>query len=320
MQKFRYLIEKIEKASFVSDPFKHIYIENFFDEKDFYELTSDTQITLDVAETDEKLFENLFENSYEIISFPGCITSVEDYLNWRRGGKAKVNHNACSSSGMVLRLRPRSNLIKELEEFLLSTTFNRAIAEKFSLEFELCDVDCGIQKYLDGYEISPHPDIRRKAATYMVNLNPHIESSTIDYHTQYLRFKDEWAHIGEFWKATPTADRDWVPWDWCTSVKKQRANNSIVLFSPSDDTLHAVRASYDHLKTQRTQLYGNLWYKSSGTTTYTPTWEQMNEGDFEDLTHQLGSARKAIKKGRTVLGRIKRKLIPPKNVRERDYR
>lgn len=32
-------------------------------------------------------------------------------------------------------------------------------------------------------------------------------------------------------------------------------------FSPSDDTLHAVKARYDHLVAQRTQMYGNLWYE-----------------------------------------------------------
>ena len=319
MNRFNYLTEKIQQATFSDDPFKHIYIENFFDEQDFSELISDSQIKFDVVDTDEKLFEVLFEKGYEIIPFPGCVTSMKDYLTWKRGGKLIADHSACSSSGMVLRMRPQSNLMNQLEDFLLSNAFNRVIADKFSLEFEVCEVDCGIQKYLDGYEISPHPDTRRKAATYMVNLNPHIESSAIDYHTEYLRFNDEWSHINEFWKSTPTADRDWVPWDWCTSIKKQIVNNSIVLFSPSNDTLHAVKADYDHLRTQRTQLYGNLWFESSGTT-YTPTWEQMKEGNFDDLTVQPGSFRKVLKRGRAVLGSIKRKLISPENVRARKNR
>ena len=32
------------------------------------------------------------------------------------------------------------------------------------------------------------------------------------------------------------------------------------MFKPSFDTLHAVKAKYNHLVFQRTQLYGNLWF------------------------------------------------------------
>ena len=37
----------------------------------------------------------------------------------------------------------------------------------------------------------------------------------------------------------------------------------MVLFAPGDDTLHAVKSAYNHLLTQRTQLYGNLWWNES---------------------------------------------------------
>ena len=50
---------------------------------------------------------------------------------------------------------------------------------------------------------------------------------------------------------------------------------SIVLFSPSNDTLHGVKADYNHLYTQRTQLYGNLWYKESSVDK-TLEWEQLD--------------------------------------------
>jgi hypothetical protein len=95
----------------------------------------------------------------------------------------------------------------------------------------------------------------------MVNVNPALNSEAIDYHTHYLRFKPERAKVQEYWKSNNDAERCWVPWSWCETVKRQTKNNSIVIFSPADDTLHAVKASYDHLSTQRTQFYGNLWYK-----------------------------------------------------------
>ena len=37
--------------------------------------------------------------------------------------------------------------------------------------------------------------------------------------------------------------------------------------------MHAVKANYNHLVTQRTQLYGNLWYLSSETKPL--KWEQL---------------------------------------------
>lgn len=37
-------------------------------------------------------------------------------------------------------------------------------------------------------------------------------------------------------------------------------NNSIIMFAPSNDTLHSVRLDYNHLPLQRTQIYGNLMF------------------------------------------------------------
>ena len=50
-------------------------------------------------------------------------------------------------------------------------------------------------------------------------------------------------------------------------------NNSIVIFKPSVDTLHAVKMKYDHTKFQRTQLYGNLMSFENIT----------NPGNYKDL-------------------------------------
>lgn len=80
---------------------------------------------------------------------------------------------------------------------------------------------------------------------------------------QYLTFKQEKWFVQEFWRHNKDYDRCWLPWEWCNTVKQQRRNNSIVIFSPSYDTLHAIKLNYDHLQTQRTQFYGNLWYKET---------------------------------------------------------
>jgi hypothetical protein len=68
-----------------------------------------------------------------------------------------------------------------------------------------------------------------------------------------------------------------VPWQWCERQKRQTANNSIVVFTPRHDTLHAIRTHYDHLPAQRTQFYGNLWYRPPALT-FRPQFEDFAGG------------------------------------------
>jgi hypothetical protein len=178
---------------------------------------------------------------------------------------------------MVFRLKIfKHPLLSSINEYLVGSEFNQTVADKFKIDINLCNADAGIQKYLDGYEISPHPDIRKKATTFMVNINPGENSELIDYHTHYMKFKDDFKFIENFWKDNKKLERCWVPWDWCETAFMQTKNNSIVIFSPNDSTLHAVKATYNHLLTQRTQLYGNLWYNESSTESL-PQWEYFNE-------------------------------------------
>ena len=77
---------------------------------------------------------------------------------------------------------------QELNEFFSSDIFINAVLNRFNLNNNVT-YDGGIQKYLDGYEISPHPDIRKKALTWMININPFGNSEELDMHTHYLSFK-----------------------------------------------------------------------------------------------------------------------------------
>lgn len=260
---FDYLIEKVTFAEFDEEPFRHIYIEDFFSPEHLAAITSSDEIGAPEADDDRSLIDSLEAKGFRPIEFPGCVTDVDRYLDWRAGGKSK-HHTACEGFGMALRLYDiRSPILKSINDFIGSEEFNRAIAHKFGVDYDACVVDGGIQKYLDGYEISPHPDIRKKAATFMVNINPSPRSQGMDHHTHYLKLKPERQYVQSFWEGNETVDRCWVPWAWADTVKQQCANNSIVLFSPANDTLHGVKANYDHLVTQRTQLYGNLWYKQT---------------------------------------------------------
>lgn len=277
---FDYLIDKIKLSEFENIPFRHIYIEDFFTNEQFLQIVKSDEIKSPVAKSNYELINGLVEKGFSPIEFPGCITNVKKYIDWHENNEKAEIFSTCEGFGMALRLfRIKTKVLNELNLFLASEKFNRAIAEKFNIDFNNCIIDGGIQKYLDGYEISPHPDIRKKAATFMVNINPHPNSEQMDHHTHYLKFKDTYSYVKNIWSSNKDFDRTWVPWSWTESIKQQFKNNSIVLFSPSDDTMHAVKANYDHLITQRTQLYGNLWYK----TDFTKSMMDWKNLDYQNL-------------------------------------
>jgi hypothetical protein len=88
-------------------------------------------------------------------------------------------------------------------------------------------------------------------------------------------------------------------------VKQQTENNSIVIFSPRWDTMHAIRAHYDHLVTQRTQFYGNLWYETSDVPPYGkgPEFE-----DFDFVTRPFSPVSRRLSKYAFQMGGAVSKL------------
>ena len=259
---FNYILEKISDGEIEQVPFPHLEITDLFEADHLTQIINSPEIKVPAASDDEGQFEKLFSAGYRVVEFPGCTTDYREYLAWHQDKSvSRKSNSACEGYGVVLRLEEsKSQIIHELREFLVSNELARVVADVFEIPMENCKYDAGIQKYMDGYEISPHPDIRRKAATFMVNLNPNPDSEAMDHHTHLMEFRDEWKYVEKFWEFNPSVDRCWVPWDWCESVKQQVANNSMVIFAPSHKTMHAVKANYDHLGHQRTQLYGNLWY------------------------------------------------------------
>ncbi len=289
-----YLIKKIEESDFQVTPFRHIYIENFFSQQHFNEIVQSNEIKSPEASSDAELIDGLYDSGFKIINFPGCVTDRKKYIGWHENGKRVSHHSTCEGFGMAFRLFTFSSpILKAVNEFIMGEDFNNTIAKKFGIKISDCSIDGGIQKYLDGYEISPHPDLRKKAATFMVNINPDPSSEKMNHHTHYMHFDESKEYVKKFWQGNPKIDRAWVPWDWAVTEKQQNKNNSIVLFSPSDDTLHAVKADYDHLKTQRTQLYGNLWYKED---------KALGKVEWEGLDLAGAISHKAINNGFGVGG------------------
>lgn len=255
-----YLLDKLDAAEIRSDPFPHLYIEDFLSADDFAAVVGSREVTLPPARNIDHLFIELSMAGYAPIQFPGCTKSRAEYVAWLQSGRqAKNTHSTCEAKGMALRCAPHSAAARSLDEFFRSDALKTLLADKFNITAST-RIEAGLQKYLHGYEISPHPDIRKKALTWMLNVNPGPNSENQDFHTHYMRFKPEWSFVQDFWRDHPDTETCWVPWDWCDTTKRQTANNSIVVFSPRHDTLHAVRAHYDHLVAQRTQFYGNLWY------------------------------------------------------------
>ncbi|WP_013322312.1 hypothetical protein [Gloeothece verrucosa] len=275
VSQFTYLLDKIASAEFRQEPFKHLEIFDFLSEEHFNAVINASQIAIAKANDTKSLIDTLIEQGYEIIAFPGCTTSVKAYLKWLKGQSGYTNVETCEGFGLAFRLKtPQNNILKQLREFFHSEEFKNTLREKFNIT-RPTKYDAGLQKYLQGYEISPHPDIRSKALTYMLNVNPSVNSEDLDIHTHYLTLKPKKRFIGEFWRYNEDYDRCWVPWEWCDTVKQQTKNNSIVIFAPSWDTLHAVKLNYDHLATQRTQYYGNLWYTDMPTQGPMPDYQQF---------------------------------------------
>jgi hypothetical protein len=276
------LLAKVKDADFIHDPFPHVYIRNFLPEQVFRRVTNDPFIRLDPASRLDDLHAMLSSMSWKIQRHPGCAFSFEEYADLRRN---KINANSlrlcgdraqrvlCEGAGLTYRLSSETvSFAQELVEIFNSTLMRSCLLEKFQIN-EDCTFDSGIQKYLDCYEISPHPDVREKALTFMLNINP-FNSEAVDCHTHFLRFIPQYEYIYSFWERCPDYQRCWVPWDWCHTIFRQTENNSISIFRPSSSSLHAVKADYHDLNFQRTQLYGNIWFKEK---------KHFLESEFMDL-------------------------------------
>ena len=209
---FDYLLDKIRLAPVTSCPYDHIYIGDFFNAEHLSAITAAPEIRLSGVGSDQQLFDSLFANGYKIIDFPGCITDREAYMRWHKdkNREHRQNNSACEGFGMTVRLTdPRSDVLNELLHFMGTDAFEDALAGRFGIDQSNVRRDFGIQKYLDGYEISPHPDIRQKALTYMVNINPSKASEGADHHTHYLKFRPEYKYVQAYWEGNRDVNRCW---------------------------------------------------------------------------------------------------------------
>lgn len=282
---FEYLLDKIKEAPVLLKPFEHILINNFFNEEHFNLFINDKQIHPREALNNNDLRKILSEEHYKVINFPGCTISEDEYFSSLECEKQNIKNNChydielnkiLEGFGITYKLEKIKN--KQIEDIILfmrSEKFKNCLKQKFDLNN--CEIKIEIQKNLTNYEISPHPDIKQKALTFLLNINSELFDSipNENFNTHLLEFKEENMFIKDFWLKNNSYQRCWVPWEWCETKKIISENNSLLMFKPSESSLHAVRLKYDHLTTQRTQIYGNLMFLNPG------SFKNMSFEDFK---------------------------------------
>lgn len=261
---FLYLINKISDAKFFDEPFKHIYIDNFLSESHFSELTA--SISTPAARNTRELINYLFHSHYILAETSAHSFNMEKYVKDYEEGFPERGPTAVGFHGIAFKLLKRrlekNNLLKSLVRFMNSSVFHYCLRNKFSIK-ESTDIKSSVQKHLSGYEVSPHPGSRTKALIYSLNVNPSSELEKMKVHTRLLSLKPEYEYVKRFWDKNPDYDTTFLPWSWCSTKKIINENNSLIIFSPSNETTHAEKLKYNHLLFQRTQIKGELLYKDS---------------------------------------------------------
>ena len=230
MAEFGYIIDKIKSATFSDYPFRFIIMDNFLSKEHFDEIISAPEINRPVVSDTESLIADLQESGYKVEGFPGCTSSIREYLSCHNANDWPVDNGLLEGFGIVFRLQEyKTAILQRMVDFLNGAEFKNALEQKFGIT-RPNRVETAIQKYLHGYEISPHPDTRKKCLTYMLNINTSDDSEQLSIHTYLLKFKPERRYVHDFWKYNTDVDRCWVPWSWCESEVETNVNNSIVIF------------------------------------------------------------------------------------------
>src|SRR5690242_18417094 len=132
VREFDYLLEKLRFSEFVSEPFQHLYIENFFSNEHFHRIIASQQINLLPQHTAQDLIETLLREGWRTQEFPGCTVSTEEYLSCLESNVWPVDTNLLEGFGMAFRANEvRDPMIVRLLAFLNSGEFQEALELKF---------------------------------------------------------------------------------------------------------------------------------------------------------------------------------------------
>lgn len=230
------IIKKIEEAEIIVKPFPHIVISNFLEDDDLIDI-------LDNIDIDNL---NVIDKKYKLVQYPGAKTTTEELTKRPTG------------VGLVYALKEEysKNNIK-LNTILDSDEFKQTLMKKLNIPTNIDGWNVyQINKDLNGYEISPHPDITGKVITYQLNLSNTDILNNFDLGTKFHIIKPEYLkYINELSKQRK---RPWGKWEWFNEGKSiPYQKNTFMAFAPSDISYHSVKLeNYPQQKHQRTMLRG----------------------------------------------------------------
>lgn len=268
---FGYLLDRVRDAEFFDEPFLHLEINPFLNEQHLNDLMTDPDIHMPPFNSSRHLIKTLMTRGYEVQEFPGSITSIPTYLkeleeNPDHSRQDSIDLNEMVGRGMTFRLKEtRSDTYglktySRLLAFMNSEEWRVALLSKFNITRDTT-IFSSIQKYLKKYIISPHPDHKTKALTYVMNINRDEEAAArAEAGTNLFAIDPENQWVERVWKNC-SFERAWIPWRWASLAKTINENNNMLVFSPHESSLHGIHLNYDHLRWQRTQLYGNAFYR-----------------------------------------------------------
>ncbi len=231
-----YIIKKIQDSVIIEKPFPHIIIHNFFEDEDLTKILNNIEI--------ENL--NEIEKKYIKVHYPGAKSSKEELTKRPTG------------VGLVYALKEdyHKNNVK-LNKVLNSEDFKKVLFKKLNIPKNIDGWNVyQINKDLNGYEISPHPDITGKVITYQINLSNTDILDNYDLSTKFHTIKPECLkYIKELSKKKL---RPWGKWEWFDKGKSiTYTQNTFMAFAPSDISYHSVKLeNYPQEKYQRTMLRG----------------------------------------------------------------
>lgn len=231
-----YILKKIEDAEIILKPFPHIIISNFLEDGDLIDVLNN----IDIDNLNE------IEKKYKKVHYPGAKLSKEELTKRPTG------------TGLVYALKEdyhKGNI--KLNQILDSEEFKQALFKKLNIPKNIDGWNVyQINKDLNGYEISPHPDITGKVITYQLNLSNTDALDNYDLGTRFHSIKPEFLKdIKQLSKKKP---RPWGKWNWFDKGKSiPYKQNTFMAFAPSDISYHSVKLeNYPQEKYQRTMLRG----------------------------------------------------------------
>ena len=231
-----YIIKKIENAEIIVKPFPHIIIHNFIEDHDLKNIIENIEI--------DNL--NEIEKKYKKVHYPGAKLINEEITNRPTG------------IGLVYSLKDEylNNNI-ELNTILSSKDFKQVLFKKLNISKNIDGWNVyQINKDLNGYEISPHPDITGKVITYQINLSNTNILDNYELGTKFHTIKPECLKFIK--ELSKKKTRPWGKWEWFDKGKSiPYKQNTFMAFAPSDISYHSVKLeNYPQEKYQRTMLRG----------------------------------------------------------------